>query len=114
MAADPPPVDGDPGLTGAAFFDLDKTLMQGSSGLQFARAAFRAGLIPRRRLLAASWANLRFRLSGASAQDSLALRDRTAAGLSGRRVVDVQRWGPAVLAGVLPRLYPRMLLVAHD
>jgi HAD superfamily hydrolase (TIGR01490 family) len=114
MAADPPSAAGGSGTTGAAFFDLDKTLMQGSSGLQFARAAHRAGLIPRRRLLAASWANLRFRLNGASDKDSIALRDRIATGLTGRRVVDLERLGPAVLAGVLPRLYPRMLIVAHE
>src|ERR1700753_4321727 len=114
MAADEPSADGGSRGTGAAFFDLDKTLMQGSSGLQFARAAHRAGLIPRRRLLAASWANLRFRLSGASDKDSLALHKRIAPVLTGRRLVDLQRLGPDVLAGVLPRLYPKMLLVAHD
>jgi len=114
MAADEPSADGGSDRTGAAFFDLDKTLMQGSSGLQFARAAHRAGLISRRRLLAASWANLRFRLRGATDEDSIALRERVAAGLTGRRVLDLQRLGPDVLSGVLPRLYPRMLLVAHE
>jgi HAD superfamily hydrolase (TIGR01490 family) len=114
MAADEPSMDGATGHVGAAFFDLDKTLMQGSSGLQFARAAHRTGLISRRRLLAASWANLRFRLRGATDKDSLELRERIAAGLTGRRVLDLQRLGPDVLSGVLPRLYPRMLMVAHS
>ena len=35
----------------AAFFDLDRTLMAGSSGFHWARAAYRAGLVSRRRLL---------------------------------------------------------------
>ena len=99
---------------GAAFFDLDKTLMQGSSAFQFARAAYRNGLLSRRRLVADAWANTRFRLRGATDQDSLALRQRIATGLSGRRVLDLQRLGPGVLAGVLPRVYPRMLAVAHE
>ena len=30
-----------------AFFDLDRTLMSGSSGAQFGRAAYRAGLVSR-------------------------------------------------------------------
>ena len=98
---------------GAAFFDLDKTLMQGSSAFQFARAAYRNGLLSRRRLVADAWANTRFRLRGATDEDSFALRQRIATGLSGRRVLDLQRLGPGVLAGVLPRVYPRMLAVAH-
>ena len=31
----------------AAFFDLDKTLMSGSSGMQFARVAARQGIVSR-------------------------------------------------------------------
>jgi hypothetical protein len=37
----------------AAFFDLDKTLMAGSSGMQFARVATRQGIVSRR--LLTSW-----------------------------------------------------------
>jgi HAD superfamily hydrolase (TIGR01490 family) len=98
----------------AAFFDLDKTLMQGSSAFQFARAAYAEGLISRRQIVSDGWANLRFRLRGASDADSLALRDRIAAGLEGTRVVELERLGAGVLAGVLPRIYPRMLQIAHD
>ena len=99
--------------TGAAFFDLDKTLMQGSSAFQFARAAHRTGLMGRRQLIADGWANLRFRLRGATDADSLALRERIASGLEGTRVVELERLGAGVLAGVLPRMYPRMLALAH-
>ena len=99
---------------GAAFFDLDRTLMQGSSAFQFARAARANGLIGRRQLVSDGWANLRFRLRGASDADSLALRERIALGLEGRRVVDLDRLGADVLARVLPRMYPRMLAIAHD
>src|SRR5579859_5917339 len=78
---------------GAAFFDLDKTLMQGSSAFQFARAAYAEGLISRRQILNDGWANLRYRLRGASDEDSLALRERIAAGLQGTRVVELERLG---------------------
>ncbi|HET9104392.1 MAG TPA: HAD-IB family hydrolase [Solirubrobacteraceae bacterium] len=110
-AADPAaaPVRG-----GAAFFDLDKTLMQGSSAFQFGRAAYQAGLLSRRQLLADARANLRFRLHGSSDEDSLALRDRIAASLAGVRVVDLERLGVPVLAGILPRVYPEMLKLAHE
>ena len=48
----------------AAFFDLDKTLMAGSSGVFFARAAYETGMISRSRLLKDLYENLRFRLRG--------------------------------------------------
>jgi HAD superfamily hydrolase (TIGR01490 family) len=99
---------------GAAFFDLDKTLMQGSSAFQFGRAAYRAGLMGRRQLLADGIANVRFRLRGSNDADSIALRDRIAASLEGTRVVDLERLGADVLAGILPRVYPRMLTIAHE
>jgi HAD superfamily hydrolase (TIGR01490 family) len=98
----------------AAFFDLDRTLMQGSSAFQFGRAAYKAGLMSRRRLLADAWANIRFRLRGATDADTHALRDRISASLAGTRVVDMERLGADVLAGILPRIYPQMLAVAHE
>jgi HAD superfamily hydrolase (TIGR01490 family) len=102
------------GPRGAAFFDLDKTLMQGSSAFQFARAAYAEGLISRRQIVTDGWANLRYRLQGASDEVSVALRERIAAGLQGTRVVELERLGVGVLAGVLPRIYPRMLRIAHE
>jgi HAD superfamily hydrolase (TIGR01490 family) len=98
----------------AAFFDLDRTLMQGSSAYQFGRAAYRAGLIGRRQLVADGWANIRFRLRGSTDQDTHALRDRISKSLEGTRVKDLERLGADVLAGVLPRIYPQMLALAHE
>jgi HAD superfamily hydrolase (TIGR01490 family) len=105
---------GPPAPAGGAFFDLDKTLMQGSSAFQFGRAAYRAGLMGRRQLLADGVANVRFRLRGATDADSVALRDRIAASLEGTRVVDLERLGTDVLAGILPRVYPQMMTIAHE
>ncbi len=101
------------GRPAAAFFDLDRTLMEGSSAFQFGRAAYKAGLLSRRQLLADAWANVRFRLRGSTDADTLALRDRISHALTGTRVRDLQRLGPDVLAGVLPRIYPQMLEVAY-
>ena len=110
----PPGELASPGEPGAAFFDLDKTLIEGSSAFQFGRAAYRAGLLGRRQLLADAIANLQFRLRGATDEDSLALRERIAASLEGTRVRDLERLGADVLAGILPRVYPRMLALAHE
>jgi HAD superfamily hydrolase (TIGR01490 family) len=98
----------------AVFFDLDRTLMQGSSAFQFGKAAYRAGLMGRRQLIADFWANLRFRLRGSTDADTVALRDRISHSLEGVRVRELERLGVGVLAGVLPRLYPEVLEVAHE
>ncbi|HEU4701808.1 MAG TPA: HAD family hydrolase [Conexibacter sp.] len=96
----------------AAFFDLDRTLMAGSSAYEFARASYRNGLISRRQLAAGAWANVQFRLKGSTDAATDELRERIASAIEGVRVRDLQRLGPAVLAGVLPRVYPQMLQVA--
>jgi HAD superfamily hydrolase (TIGR01490 family) len=102
-----------PDERGAAFFDLDRTLMAGSSAFQFGRAAYQAGLVSRRRLVADAVENLRFRLRGSTDAGTDALRLRVGEMLTGVRVRDLQRLAPDVLAGVLPRLYPRMLELAY-
>jgi HAD superfamily hydrolase (TIGR01490 family) len=98
----------------AAFFDLDRTLMEGSSAFQFGRAAFKAGLLSRRQLISDGWANLRFRVQGSTDEGTHALRNRISASLEGTRVRDMQRLGPDVLARILPRVYPRMLALAYE
>ena len=50
----------------AAFFDLDKTLMAGSSGMVFARVANRHGLVPRKQLARWGLDHLLYRMRGAS------------------------------------------------
>jgi len=94
---------------GAAFFDLDKTLIEGSSALHFARAAYKHGLVSRRRLAGDVWANLRFRVRGSTDRDTDELRRRILDAIAGQRVTDLRRLGPDVLAGILPLLYKEVL-----
>jgi HAD superfamily hydrolase (TIGR01490 family) len=113
----PPPPGGAalrrPEERGAAFFDLDRTLIAGSSAFQFGRAAYKAGLVSRRRLVTDAWENILFRLRGSTDAGADALRERVGSILEGVRVRDLQRLAPDVLAGVLPRLYPQMLTIAY-
>lgn len=102
------------GVRAAAFFDLDKTLIEGSSGIHFARAAYRSGMIGRRQMVGDLWANVRFRVQGSTDSGSEAIRQRVLAAVAGTRVKDLQRLGHQVLAGVLPRVYPEVLRVAHE
>jgi HAD superfamily hydrolase (TIGR01490 family) len=114
----PPPPGGGalrrPEEKGAAFFDLDRTLIAGSSAFQFGRAAYRAGLVTRRQLARDAWDNVGFRLNGSTDAGADRLRERVGRMLEGVRVRELQRLAPDVLAGVLPRLYPRMLAIAYE
>ena len=101
------------GTTGAAFFDLDKTLMAGSSGVFFARAAYETGMISRRRLVMDVYENVRFRLLGSTDDRADDVRKRVGEMIAGVRVRDLERLSPRVLSGVLPRLYPEMLERAY-
>jgi HAD superfamily hydrolase (TIGR01490 family) len=96
----------------AAFFDLDKTLIEGSSAIHFGRAAYRRGLVSKRQLASDLIANVRFRLRGSTDEETDALRQRILDSVAGHRVVDLARLGPEMLAGILPRAYPEMLELA--
>ena len=93
----------------AAFFDLDRTLMAGSSGLPWARAALKAGLISRRQM--AGWAldGVRFRLRGSTDEATERVLAEIKELLRGTSARDLARMAPEVLVGVLPRIYPEML-----
>src|SRR2546430_10127181 len=96
----------------AAFFDLDKRLIGGSSAFHFGRAAYRAGMMSGRQLVRGLWANVRLRLQGSTDEGTEELKRRVLDSIAGRRVEELARLSPDVLAGVLPRLYPEMLAEA--
>jgi HAD superfamily hydrolase (TIGR01490 family) len=112
-----PETDGKPpgsgGANGAAFFDLDKTLMAGSSGMVFARVANQRGFVPRRQLAKWGWDHLRYRLRGSSDEQTSAVIDVAKKVFAEIPERDVERMAPAVLAGILPRIYPQMLDEVH-
>jgi HAD superfamily hydrolase (TIGR01490 family) len=98
---------------GAAFFDLDKTLIEGSSALHFARAAYKAGMLSRRQLASDAWANIRFRLKGSTDEGTEELKQRILDAIAGWRVTDLARMGVDVLAGILPLVYRPVLDEAY-
>jgi HAD superfamily hydrolase (TIGR01490 family) len=101
---------------GAAFFDLDKTLMAGSSGMQFARVATRHGVVGRRQL--ASWAveHLRYRLRGTTDERTNEVLRAARELIADVPARSVERMNPEVMAAILPRVYPQMLdeVYAHQ
>lgn len=99
----------------AAFFDLDRTLMSGSSAYYFGKAAYREGLLPMRRLLADGSAALAFKLFGASDEQSEAIRDRILATVAGVQAETLTALAPQVIEELLPRIKPEAdaLLALH-
>src|SRR6266545_406857 len=100
--------------TPAAFFDLDRTLMAGSSGMHFGRAAFRTGMVGRAQLLRWGAEHVRFRLRGSTHERTAELLSEVRELLAGVPERDIERMVPSLLAGVLPRIYPQMLAEVHD
>ena len=100
----------------AAFFDLDKTLMAGSSGMQFARVATQHGIVSRR--LLASWGveHLRYRLRGTTDERTTDVLRVARDLISGVPARSLERMNPEVMAAILPRVYPQMLdeVYAHQ
>ena len=100
-------------MPGAAFFDLDKTLIEGSSAIHFGRAAYKHGIVSRRQLARDAWANVKFRLNGSTDAGTDELRQRILDSITGQRTVDLARLGPDVLAGILPLLYREVIDEAY-
>src|SRR5919202_1330391 len=74
----------------AAFFDLDKTVIAGSSALAFSRPFRRQGLISRRAALRSGYAQLLLVLSGADANTMELLRRRITALCTGWEVAQIR------------------------
>jgi HAD superfamily hydrolase (TIGR01490 family) len=111
-----PSASGDGARRAAAFFDLDRTLMAGSSGMHFGRAAYRGGMVGRAQLLRWGAENVRFRLRGSTDERTAAVLAQVKEVLGGVPELEISRLGPELLASVLPRIYPRMLeeVYAHQ
>ena len=101
-------------LTAAAFFDLDKTLMAGSSGMEFARVARRRGLISRTQIFRWGRDHFRYRIKGATDEQTNEVLKMARDTLSNVSAREIEQMWPEVLAGVLPRIYPEMLDEIHS
>jgi len=100
----------------AAFFDLDKTLMAGSSGMQFARIAAKQGIVGKRQLARWAFEHLRYRLRGTTDARTAEVLKVARELISGVPAKTVARMGPEVMAAILPRVFPQMLaeVYAHQ
>lgn len=88
----------------AAFFDLDRTLISGSSAFVLGVAAWRGKLVPSSQFLRDAFDALAFRMTGASDDTSIGVRDRILGAVRGVKVDDLT----ALNADIVPRLLDRV------
>jgi len=86
---------------GAAFFDLDRTIIGGSSVFVFGWVAYRNGQLTTRRLLHDAASAIAFKLTGASDEKSAAVRDQVLEGVKGVKVADLRSFGDEILRRLL-------------
>jgi HAD superfamily hydrolase (TIGR01490 family) len=91
---------------GAAFFDLDRTLIRGSSAVDFGIIAWRHKLIPTKALLRDAGGAIAFRLAGASDEKSESTRDRILTAVAGIRQADLIGLNEEIIPRVLSKVRP--------
>lgn len=88
----------------AAFFDLDRTLISGSSAFVLGIAAWRGKLVPTHQFVRDAFSALSFVLSGADDDTSANVRDRILGAVTGVRLDDLV----ALNAEIVPKLIDRV------
>jgi HAD superfamily hydrolase (TIGR01490 family) len=101
----------------AAFFDVDKTLLPGSSLYLFARGLYRRGFYSWRDIAWFAYSQFTFRLTGAEGRGGMeAARESALAFVEGKRHDELVRLGHDIVVEVIgPRIYPgmRRVIDAH-
>ena len=87
--------------TAAAFFDLDRTIISGSSVFAFGWVAYRNGLVSNSELMRDTTNAITFKLSGAGDERTEAVKNRVLDAISGVQV--------ATLAALADDIIPRLL-----
>jgi HAD superfamily hydrolase (TIGR01490 family) len=103
------------GTNAAAFFDLDRTLISGSSAFTFAIAAWRNKLIPTTRFALDTKEALLFRLNGASDDTTTNTRERILGAVRGAKQADLMALNAEIIPNLLERVRPeaKALLELH-
>jgi HAD superfamily hydrolase (TIGR01490 family) len=101
----------------AAFFDVDKTLLPGSSLYLFARGLYRRGFYTLGDVVGFAVGQLTFRLTGAEGRRGMeAARESALAFVEGKRRSELIQLGHDIVVEVIgPRIYPgmRKVIEAH-
>ncbi|MEY3168003.1 MAG: hypothetical protein RLZZ343_1806, partial [Actinomycetota bacterium] len=99
---------------GAAFFDLDRTLIPGSSVFTLASVAWRSGHLSTRQLLHDAWEALTFRTSGATDGKTEKTRQRILGAIKGQDAYTLQKLSSQVSPKLVAQVRPESLALIHD
>jgi HAD superfamily hydrolase (TIGR01490 family) len=97
-----------PDVTGAAFFDVDNTIMQGASIFHLARGLYRRNFFSTRDILGAAWKQAYFRLVGVEDPEHVAeARSSALAFIKGHAVAELEALGEEIFdEGMAERIWP--------
>jgi HAD superfamily hydrolase (TIGR01490 family) len=99
----------------AAFFDLDKTLIPGSSLFLLARGLYERDLVRVRDLVRFGWGQMMFRLGRERPGSMEMSRSSTLAFVAGRSQKELQGWGREIAEErLLPRVYEDIIRVIEE
>jgi HAD superfamily hydrolase (TIGR01490 family) len=102
-------------MTEAAFFDLDKTIIAGSSTLAFGRPLYRAGFVSRRTLLRLGIASVSYMLFGADEDSLERARDKMLDLVSGWRKAEIEEIVAETLNDVIePLVFAEALFLIDE
>lgn len=96
----------------AAFFDLDRTLIPGSSLFLLARGLYERDMFRVRDIARFGWGQLMFRVRGENAGGMEMSRESTLAFVAGRSQAEIKAWGREIAEErILPRVYQDIVTV---
>ena len=99
----------------AAFFDLDKTLIPGSSLFLLARGLYERDLFRVRDILRFGWGQMMFRIGNERAGNMEMSRSSTLEFVTGRSQKELQGWGREIAEErLLPRVYQDIIRVIEE
>jgi HAD superfamily hydrolase (TIGR01490 family) len=99
----------------AAFFDVDNTILRGSSSFLFGKAAFKKGFFKRRDFWRMAWEQARFISRGEKLNSLDVIRDKALSLVAGHRAVDLTDLTDLVYKEYIsPKLWPETVRIAQE
>jgi HAD superfamily hydrolase (TIGR01490 family) len=99
----------------AAFFDVDNTLLRGSSSFLFGKAAFKKGFFKRRDFWRMAWEQARFITRGEKLNSLDAIKDKALSLIQGHRAIDLTDLTDIVYNEyICPKLWPETVRLAKE
>jgi len=99
----------------AAFFDVDNTILRGSSSFLFGKAAYDRKFFSRRDFWNFAWHQFRFIAKGENARMLSSILDRALGLIAGRKVADLEALSDVVYEEyIMPKLWPETVRLAKE